>query len=164
MNVLRCPLSVVRLAARSIVAAGLTLGVAAAFNVAAADEVHVMGRLVLPFGSGDWGFAVRAETVSRVQWTDELKATPQPRVDLTAWYSGTNGRFENLSINGLPVVSAEPVLHLDSTESTDSGVGWQYVALGVAGAAVILWAFADAFSDDLADAIEEEIDDHLESP
>ena len=164
MNMRRCPLSVVRLAARTTVVAGLTLGIAAALNMATADDTRVMGRFVLPLGSGDWGLTFRAETVSQLQWKGESKATPQPRADLTAWFSGSNGRFENLSINGLPVISPEPVLYVDNTENTDSGVGWEYVVLGVAGVALVLWAIADAFSDDLTDAIEQEIDNYLDSP
>lgn len=164
MNMRCCPTLVVRLAARTTVAVGLTLGAAAALNVATADDTRVMGRFVLPLGSGDWGLTFRAETVSQVQWKGESKTAPQPRVDLTAWFSGSNGRFENLSINGLPVISPEPALYVDNTENADSGVGWEYVALGVTGAAVILWAIADAFSDDLTDAIEQEIDNYLDSP
>lgn len=164
MNMRRCTLSVVRLAARATVAVGLTLGAAAALNMATADDTRIMGRLVLPLGSGDWGLTFRAETVSQVPWKGESKAAPQPRVDLTAWFSGSNGRFENLSINDLPVISPKPVLYVDNTENTESGVGWEFVALGVTGAALVLWAIADAFSDDLTDAIEQEIDDYLDSP
>ena len=164
MNMRRFPLSVVRLAAGATVAVGLTIGAAAALNMVAADDTRVMGRLVLPFGSGDWGFAVRAETDAQERWTGESKATPQPRVDLTAWFSGSKGRFESLSLNGMPVISAEPVLYVDRTEGMDSGVGWVYVTLGVAGAGLVLWAIADAFSDDLTDAIDKEIDDYLDSP
>ena len=94
----------------------------------------------------------------------QSEAMPQPKVDLTAWFSGSSGRFDNLSINGLPVISPEPVLYADSAKSTDAGASWQYVVLGVAGAAVVLWAIADAFSVDLTDAIDREIDDYLESP
>ena len=164
MNMRRCPLSIVRLAAGATVAVGLTLGAAAALNMAAADDTRVMGRLVLPFGSGDWGFAVRAETVAQEQWTGESKGAPQPRLDLTAWFSGSNGRFESLSLNDLPIISPELVLYVDSTDSTDSGDGWVNVTLAAAVAGLLLWSIADSFSEDLTDAIDKEIDDHLGSP
>ena len=161
MNMRRFPLSVVRLAAGATVAVGLTLGVSATLNMAAADDTRVMGRLVLPFGSGDWGFAVRAETVAQEQWTGESKATPQPRVDLTAWFSGSKGRFESLSLNDLPIIPPEPVLYVDGT---DSGDGWLNVTLAVAVAGLLVWGIADSFSEDLTDATDKDIDDHPGSP
>ena len=127
--------------------------------MAAADDVRVMGRLAVPLGSGDWGFGFVAETVSPEQRTGGFKATRQPRVDLTAWFSGSSGRFEGLSFNGMPVVTPEPALHVDGAQSTAPGVRWGYVALGVAGVVVAAWAIADAFSDDLADAIDQALDD-----
>ena len=132
---------------------GLTLGLAAP-STAPADDMRVMGRLALPLGSGDWGIGVRAGSIVQEQGAGELR----PVLDLTARYSRSTGQFEGLSFNGLPVVSPDPVLHV---EEADSGVGWGYVALGVVGTGVILYAFTDAFSDDLVDAIDKEIDDHL---
>ena len=82
-------MSLIRLAARATVA--VVLGVAAALNMAAADDIRVMGRLAVPLGSGDWGFGFLAETVSREQRTGEFKATLPPKVDLTAWFSGSSG-------------------------------------------------------------------------
>ena len=88
---------------------------------------------------------------------------PQPRADLIAWFAGSSGRFEGLSFNGVPVVTPGLVLHVDGAESTASGVRWDYVALGVAGAAVIALAIGDALSDDIADAFEEKIDEAAEN-
>ena len=79
MKLRRCLLSVVRFAAGATVAAMVTLGVVVLLNMAAADDTRVMGRLVLPFGSGDWGFAVRAETVAQAQWTGKVKQCLSPR-------------------------------------------------------------------------------------
>lgn len=157
MKPYRWPASLIRSAARASVAAALV--VAAPFNMAAADDIRVMGRLAVPLGSGGWGLGFVAETASREQRTGEFEATLQPRVDLTAWFSGSGGRFEGLSVNGLPVVAAEPVFHVDGKESTARGVRWGYVALGVAGVAAAAWAVTEAFSDDLADAVDKALDD-----
>ena len=156
MKPCRCLLSLIRLVARTTVA--VALGVAAALNVAAADDIRAMGRLAVPLGSGDRGFDFVAETASREQRTDELAATLQPRIDLTAWFSGSSGRFEGLSFNGMPVVTPEPVLHVDGTASTAPRVRWEHVALGVAGVVVAAWAIADAFSDDFVGAIDQALD------
>ena len=73
---------------------------------------------------------------------------------VTAWYSGSIGRFESLSLSGMPVVTLEPVLYVDGTKTSAPAIRWQYVALGLAGAAVVLWAITEAFADDLAEAID----------
>lgn len=157
MKPYRWPVPLIRLAARASVA--VALGVAAPFNMATADDIRVMGRLAVPLGSGDWGLGFVAETVSGEQRTGEFSATLQPRVDLTAWFSGSSGRFEGMRFNGMPVVTPEPVLHVDDEESTTRDVRWGYVALGVAGVALAAWAITDAFSDDLADAVDKALDD-----
>ena len=148
--------SLVRMAARAGVA--VAFGVSATLNVAAADDGRVMGRLAVSLGSGDWGFSLVAETVFREHRTGERRSAPQPRAGLTARFSGASGRFEGLRFNGVPVVSPEPVLHVDGAESTASGVRWDYVALGVAGAAVVALAIGEALSDDFVDAIDEALE------
>ena len=97
MKPCRCSSSLIRLAAHATVV--VALGVAATLNMAAADDMRVMGRLVVPLGSGDWGYGLIAETMSREQRTGEFKATLQPRVELTAWFSGSSRRFEGLSFS-----------------------------------------------------------------
>ena len=161
MNPYRRPRSLIRVAARAGVA--VACGVAATLNVAAADDGRVMGRLAVSLGSGDWGFGLVAETESRDQRTGERGAMLQPRADLTARFSGSSGRFEGLSFNGVPVVTPAPVLRVDGAESTDAGVRWGYVALGVMGAAVVALAIGDALSDDVADALTEGIEEAAEN-
>lgn len=152
MKPYRRAFSLIRLAARAGVA--VAVGAAATFNVAAADDGRVIGRLVVSLGSGDWGFGLVAETVSRGQWTGERRAMLQPKADLTAWFSGPSGRFEGLSFIGIPVFEPEPVLHVDAAESTAPGVRWDYVALGVTGAVLVALAFGgDALSDDVGEAL-----------
>lgn len=155
----RWPLFLTRLAARASVAAALGLGLAAAPNVAVADDGRVTARLTVSLGSGDWGFGFAAGTVPRELRPRELETTLQPRADLTAWFSGLSGRFEGLSFNGLPVVMRAPVLHVDGGESAAPGMRWDYVALGVVGVIVAALAFGDAFSDDFVDAIEQKLDE-----
>ena len=161
MKLYRRSFSLIRLAACAVVA--IAFGMAATLNVAAADDGRVMGRLAVSLGSGDWSFGLVAETGSREHRTGERKAELQPRADLTAWFSGSSGRFEGLSFNGVPVVARAPVLHVDNAESTDAGVRWDYVALGVAGAAVVALAIGDALSDDIADALTEGIEEAAEN-
>ena len=161
MNPYRRPRSLIRVAARASIA--IAIGVAATLSVASADDGRVTGRLAVSLGSGNWSFGLVAETVSREHRAGERGAMPQPRADLTAWFSGSSGRFEGLNFNGVPVVTPAPVLHVDSAESTDAGVRWDHVALGVAGAAVVALAIGDALSDDIADAFEEKIDEAAEN-
>lgn len=153
--------SLVRMAARAGVA--VAFGVSATLNVAAADDGRVMGRLAVSLGSGDWGFSLVAETASREHRTGERRAMLQPKADLTAWFSGSSGRFEGLSFNGMPIFKPELVLHVDAAESAARGVRWDYVALGVTGAVLVALAFGDAFSDDFVDAIEQKLDEAAEN-
>ena len=153
MKPYRCLLSLVRLAARATVVAAL--GVATSPGMAAEDDMRVVGRMVIPIGSGDWGFGFVAGTVAQERGADEFTAMPGPRVDLTAWFSGSSGRFQGLSFNGMRVVAPEPVLHADGAENTAPGVRWEYVALGVAGVAVLAWAIAD----DLWGAVDRGLDE-----
>lgn len=143
----------VRLAACTVLAA--TLAMAAAPGAAA--DMQVTGRLVLSLGSGDWSPGIRADTDVRRQWRkDETGSPPRPAVDLTARFSGPG--FESLLLNGLPVAVRGPVLHADGTGEPASGMRWEYVGLGLAGAAALVLivreTLADDFADELGDAIE----------
>ena len=156
MNIPRNRLPLFRIAACATIAGVLALG-SAALNVAAAGDMRVMGRLTLTPGSGDWGIGVRATSIVHEQGTGEFRTTLRPVVELTARYSSESGRFESLSLNGLSLGAAEGVLYVDEGESAAP------LALGaIAGAAVVLFALTDAFSDDLADAIETELEEHLD--
>ena len=143
----------VRLAACTVLAATLAM----AATPGAAADMQVTGRLVLSLGSGDWSLGLRADTDVRWQWRkDEAGNPPRPAVDLTARFSGPG--FESLLLNGLPVAVRGPVLYADGTGEPASGVRWEYVGLGLAGAAALVLivreTLADDFADELGDAIE----------
>ena len=111
--------------------------VIAAMTGAAADDARVVGHLSLSFATGDWSLGVRAEAGVYEPRRDENRNRLRPAVDLTARFSGPGGRFKSLRFNGLPVVVRTPVLYADGTEESASRVGWEYVALGLAGVAVV---------------------------
>ena len=148
----------VRLAACTVLAA--TFAMATAPGAAAAD-LRVTGQFALSLGSGDWSLGVCADTDVREQRrADEAGSLPPPAVNLAARFSGPGAVFESLRLNGLPVVVRDPVLHADNTGEPASGVRWEYVGLGLAGAAALVLivgeAVADDFANDLGDAIEGE--------
>ena len=151
MTINRAVSSLARFATCVVVAAAF--GIGATHDVAAADTTYVMGRMTLSLDSGDLSFGIRAEAEHR---TSLFESAMLPLVDLTARFSGPSGRFEAFHFNGLPVVVREPVLYAaDGAEDAGAEVRWEYVAVGVAGAAAAVLAILPALA---KDAVEEIVD------
>lgn len=125
----------ISIAAAAFIALGAT--------AAAADETRIMGHVTLSLGQGEVSFGVRARTFDGNR--DHLA------VDLSTRLSG--GGLDRLRLNGAPILYAD---------KADGDSATPYVVLGIAGAALLGYAFAEAFADDFADAIEQGIEEHLE--
>ena len=138
-------------------AVAAAFGIGTPLHVAAADA-HVVGQVTLSLGSGNWSFGIRA---GAEQGMSQFENTMLPLADFTAQFSGPGARFEALHFNGLPAVMRELVLYAaDGAEDTGAGVQWEYVALGVAGAAAAVLVISAALAKDAADEIVDDIFDN----
>ena len=142
-----------------LVAAVTAISLAAAPCTAAA-ETQLGARVTFSFGSGEnslsLGLGVHEETTpalgNRHQPLAERSLVRRPAVELSARFTGPDGRFEGLRLNGLRI--GAPVLRAEEAGSRgrDIGVG---IALGVAGVLVLGYVLADDVTDAFVDAIGE---------